>query len=167
MQSQAQRDINMARKKKYNKMKGALACARAGLKNLAVFHSQIDENEKYTAHMLNFKTGRCIDVGYSMAQAVSKIRHLWNIHLIAVGVESNGKSRFEVEEVKLTESLLQSQLVDYLNEAHEALAESFRERNTLTNLCWLAVPNGDSISNEQIDNILTVRRAWTLTEFVS
>lgn len=157
----------MARKKKYNKMKGALACARAGLKNLAVFHSQTDDNEKYTAHMLNFKTGRCIDVGYSMAKAVSEIRHLWSIHLIAVGVEKNGKSRFEVEEVKLTEPLLQSQLVDYLNEAHNALAEEFKQRNELTNLCWLAVPNGDSISNEQIDNILTVKRAWALTELVS
>lgn len=157
----------MARKKKYNKMKGALACARAGLKNLAVWHSQISGNEKFTAEILNYKTSRSIDVGYSMAKAVSEIRHLWNIHLIAVGIERNGKSRFEVEEVKLTEPLLQSQLVDYLNEAHNALAEEFKQRNELTNLCWLAVPNGDSISNEQIDNILTVKRAWALTELVS
>ena len=69
--------------------------------------------------------------------------------------------------MKLTEPLLQSQLVDYLNEAHEALAEEFKQRNELTNLCWLAVPNGDSISNEQIDNILTVKRAWALTELIS
>lgn len=148
------------RKKKYNKMKGALACARAGLSRLAVFHSQNANTEKFTAEIINYKSGRSIDVGYSMAKSIEKIRHLWNIHLIAVGVESNGKSRFEVEEVKIKEPLLQSQLVDYLNEAHGELAESFRERNQLTNLCWLAVPNGDSISDEQIDNIITIKGAW-------
>ena len=54
----------MARKKKYNKMKGALACARAGLKNLAVFHSQTFDRDTYTAEILNYKTARSIDVGY-------------------------------------------------------------------------------------------------------
>ena len=151
---------NKKRNKKHNKMKGALACAKVGLKNLAVFHSQNANHEKYTAELVNYKTARSTDVGLSMAGAITKIRHLWNIHLIAVGVESNGKSRFEVEEVKLTEPLYQSQLVDYLNDAHDDLAEDFKQRNTLTNLCWLAVPNGDSISNEQIDAILTKYEAW-------
>lgn len=54
-------------RKKYNKMKGALASARAGLRNLAVFHSQKDRGEKYTCTCVNFKNGNSIAVGQSLA----------------------------------------------------------------------------------------------------
>lgn len=141
-------------------MKGALAAARLGLKNLAVFHSKKDTGKTFTCTMINFKTAKQVIVGQSMAFAVSEIKHKWSIHMIAIGTESNGKKRFEVEEVVLPEPLFQHQLVDYLNDQHEALRVEFEKRNKLTNLAWLAVPNGDSISNEQIDAILTKYEAW-------
>ncbi|APC46255.1 hypothetical protein [Pseudoalteromonas phage PHS3] len=147
-------------RKKYNKMKGALASARVGLKNLAVFHSQKDSGEKYTCLCVNFKTGEQIKVGQSMAFAISEIRHKWNIHLIASGKESNGKTRFEVDQVPITEPLLQSDLVEYLDWRHKEHAANFEKRNELTNVSWLAVPNGDDITNEQIDLILTKYGAW-------
>ena len=147
-------------RKKYNKMKGALASARVGLKNLAVFHSQKDSGEKYTCLCVNFKTGEQIQVGQSMAFAISEIRHKWNIHLIASGKESNGKARFEVDQVPITEPLLQSDLVEYLDWRHKDHAANFEKRNELTNVSWLAVANGDDITNEQIDLILTKYGAW-------
>ena len=150
----------MSRGKKYNPMKGALASARVGLKNLAVFHSQKDSTEKYTCLCVNFKTAEQIAVGASMAFAISEIRHKWNIHLLATGIESNGKKRLEVDCVPITEPLLQSDLVEYLDWRHKDLASKFRERNELTNVAWLAVPNGDDISLEQIDEILTRYKAW-------
>ena len=110
--------------------------------------------------MVNYKTTNKVTVGQSMAFAVGEIKHKWSIHMLAIGVESNGKKRFEVEEVALPEPLFQHQLVDYLNEHHEALKVKFEERNKLTNLAWLAVPNGDSIDNDQIDAILTKYGAW-------
>ncbi len=146
--------------KKYNKMKGALASARLGLRNLAVFHSQKDAGKQFTCICLNFKTGNNIALGKSMAFAISEIRHKWNIHLIASGVESNGKKRFEVDQVPITQPLLQSDLVEYLDWRHKDLAENFKKRNELTNVSWLAVPNGDEITNEQIDLILTKYKAW-------
>lgn len=148
------------RTKKYNAMSGALAAARRGLKNLAVFHSKKDCDKKFTCIMVNYKTAKQVTVGQSMAFAVGEIKHKWSIHMLAIGVESNGKKRFEVEEVALPEPLFQHQLVDYLNEHHEALRVKFEERNKLTNLAWLAVPNGDSIDNDQIDAILTKYGAW-------
>ncbi|AQN32318.1 hypothetical protein [Pseudoalteromonas phage PHS21] len=147
-------------RKKYNKMKGALASARVGLKSLAVFHSQKDSGEKYTCMCVNFKTGEQIKVGQSMAFAISEIRHKWNIHLIASGKESNGKTRFEVDQVPITEPLLQSDLVEYLDWRHKEHAANFEKRNELTNVSWLAVANGDDITNEQIDLILTKYGAW-------
>jgi hypothetical protein len=153
-------EIMKKRNKKHNKMRDALASARIGLKNLAVFHSQSELNDGFTCIVVNYKTAKQVTVGQSMAYVISEVRHKWAIHMIAVGVESNGKSRFEVEEMVLPVPLLQSQLVDYLNEHHQALADEFAKRNKLTNLAWLAVPNGDSISNEQIDKILTKYKAW-------
>lgn len=148
------------RNKKYNSMDKALASARLGLKNLAVFHSKKDCGEKFTCIMVNYKTANQVTVGTSMAFAVGEIKHKWSIHMLAIGIESNGKRRFEVDEVALTEALFQHQLVDYLNEQHKELEAKFKERNKLTNTAWLAVPNGDSIGNDKIDAILTKYVAW-------
>ena len=148
------------RSKQYNKMDGALASARRGLRNLAVFHSQRSMDGKYTCIMVNYKTANQEKVCQSMAFAIGEVRHKWNIHLLATGKESNGKKRLEVDYVPITEPLLQSDLVDYLDWRHKELAESFKARNELTNVSWLAVPNGDDISLEQIDAILTKYGAW-------
>lgn len=148
------------RSKRYNKMDAALASARLGLKDLAVFHSEHENSDKYTAHMVNYKTTSKQKVSQSMAFALNNIRHKWNVHLLAIGVESNGKSRFEIDYVKIKEPLLQSDLVDYLNDRHDEFAEQFKKRNTLTNLAWLAVPNGNDVEPEQIDSILTKFGAW-------
>lgn len=150
----------MSRGKKYNPMKGALASARRGLQSLAVFHSQKDSAEKYTCLCVNFKTTEQIAVGTSLAFAIGEIRHKWNVHLLATGIESNGKKRLEVDCVPITEPLLQSDLVEYLDWRHKDLASKFSHRNELTNVAWLAVPNGDDISLEQIDEILTRYKAW-------
>ena len=146
--------------KTHNKMKGALASARIGLKDLTVFHSKRTSGEKFTCEVINFKTASKCNVGQSMAFAIGEIKHKWNIHLIASGVESNGKKRFEVDEVPITEPLLQSDLVEYLDWRHKEHAIKFQQRNELTNVSWLAVPNGTSISDEQIDSILTKYGAW-------
>jgi hypothetical protein len=149
----------MKRNKKYNKMKGALAFARLGLKDLAVWHDEKSDAE-YTSEIINYKRCRSIDIGLSMINAIIKVKHKWNIHLIAIGHESNGKRRFEVQEHAISEPLLQSQLVDYLNAVHAEFAEKFATRNTLTNVAWLAVPNGDTITTEQVEAVISYKDAW-------
>lgn len=147
-------------KKKYNAMKGALASAKIGLRNLAVFHSHRDRGEKYTCSIVNIKTVSSVTVSQSMAFAIGEIRHKWNVHLLAIGVDGSGKGYFKVDEVAISEPLLQSQLVDYLDWRHKDFVDKSFNKNHLTNVAWLAVPNGDSISNEQIDNILTKYEAY-------
>lgn len=146
----------MKRNKRYNKMKGALAFMRFGLNNLAVWR---DESQK-KAEVVDYKHCRNVVITDSIVKAITEVRHKWNIHLIAIGHESNGKLRFKVEEKPITEPLLQEQLVDYLVSEHEILAAEFSERNTLTNVAWLAVPNGNTITTEQIDAILDYKDAW-------
>lgn len=149
----------MKRNKKYNKMKGALAFARLGLKDLGVWHDEKCDAE-YTSEIINYKRCRPIDVGLSMINAIVKVKHLWNIHLIVIGRESNGKRRFEVEEHAIPEPLFQSDLVSYLNEAHKEFAGQFAARNELTNVAWLAVPNGNTATGEQIEAIINYKGAW-------
>jgi hypothetical protein len=148
------------RAKKYNPMKDALLAARRGLKDLAIWHSELDRDNDYTAELINYKQARSITVGQSMAHVLTKVRHKWNVHLLAIGIESNGKSRFEVDEVPITEPLLQADLVEYLDWRHKEFAKEFEQRNKLTNVAWLAVPNGEQITNEQIDEILTKFKGW-------
>lgn len=92
----------MSRNKKYNPMEAAKRAARVGLRNLAVFHSQRDNQEKYTAHVVNTKNGSDLTVGQSMAFAICKIRHKWNVHLLAIGEDTNGKNYFKCDEVAIT-----------------------------------------------------------------
>ena len=111
-------------------MKGALASAKVGLKNLAVFHSQRDSKEKYTAHVVNFNSGKSLTVGESMAFAIGKMRHKWNVHLLAIGEDANGKNYFKCDEVAITEPLLQSDLVEYLDWRHKEFVEkSFNKKS--------------------------------------
>lgn len=133
---------------------------RHELNDLAVFHSQKDSGERYKCSVINFKTNTNVVVNARLAHGIGKQSHKWNVHLLAIGRESNGKARFEVDEVPLSEPLAQHQLVDYLCDRHKEFAVKFQERNTLTNVAWLAVMNHDTISNEEIDAILTKQDAW-------
>lgn len=108
--------------KKYTKMKGALASARQALKDVAVFNSQIKENDKPVCTLIDFKHMHQLRVTRSFDHAITKTRHKWSINLIAIGRESNGKKRFEVEEIVLKNEVYHAQLIDYVKAAHADLA---------------------------------------------
>jgi len=146
----------MKRNKKYNKMKGALAFMRFGLNNLAVWR---DESQK-KAEIVDYKHCRNVVITDSIVKAVTEVRHKWNIHLIAIGLDSNEDPCFKLEEHLVNEPLLQEQLVDYLVCKHEILAAEFSGCNTLTNVAWLAVPNGDTITTEQVEAVINYKDAW-------
>ena len=143
-------------------MKGALKSAKVGLRNLGVWHSQRTESD-YTAEVINYKTLKKEDVGPSMVFAITKVRHLWQMLLLAIGEDDNGKKYFKVDPVQIKHEMYQSDLAEYLDKRHkDFIAKSFN-KNHLTNVAWLAVPNGqaaDSITDEQIDKIITANEAW-------
>lgn len=143
------------RKKKYNKMAGAKASAKLGLKNVAVYHSQRNIDNKYTCCTVNVKSGNEIPTGESMAFAIIQVRHKWSIHLLAIGEDDNGRKYFKVDEVVLSDELYQHQLVEYLDWRHKDFVQKSFNKNHLTNVAWIASPNGELLTDEQIDNILT------------
>lgn len=150
------------RNKKYNPMKGALKSAKVGLRNLGVWHSQRTESD-YTAEVVNYKTLKTEDVGRSMVFAITNVRHLWQILLLAIGEDDNGKKYFKVDPVQIKTEMYQSDLSEYLDKRHkDFIAKSFN-KNHLTNVAWLAVPNGqaaDAITDEMIDKLITNKGAW-------
>lgn len=149
-------------RKKYNKMKGALASARVGLRNLGVWHSQRTESE-YTAEVVNYKTLKSEDVGRSMVFAITNIRHNWQILLLAIGEDDNGKKYFKVDPVQIKHEMFQSDLAEYLDKRHkDFIAKSFN-KNHLTNVAWLAVMIGsdaDKITDKMLDDLITFKNAW-------
>ena len=143
-------------------MKGALKSAKVGLRSLGVWHSQRTESD-YTAEVVNYKTLKSEDVGTSMVFAITKVRHFWQILLLAIGEDDSGKKYFKVDPVQVKHEMFQSDLAEYLDQRHkDFIAKSFN-KNHLTNVAWLAVPNGseaDSITDEMIDNLITAKGAW-------
>lgn len=85
-------------------MKGALASARVGLKNLAVWHSQKTESD-YTAELVNVKSYRTIPVGESTVFAITKIRHKWQVLLLAIGIDNDGRKYFKVDPVQVVNEM--------------------------------------------------------------
>ena len=143
-------------------MKGALSSARIGLKNLAVWHSHNTESE-YTAELINVKSYNTIPVGESTVFAITKIKHKWQVLLLAIGEDDSGKKYFKVDPVQIINEMYQSDLAEYLDERHKNFVAKSFNKNHLTNVAWLAVMNGfeaDKITDEMIDNLITYKNAW-------
>ena len=154
--------MSAKRTKKYNPMKGALASARVGLKNLAVWHSQKTESD-YTAELVNVKTYRTIPVGESTVFAITKIRHKWQVLLLAISIDNDGRKYFKVDPVQVVNEMYQSDLAEYLDKRHKDFVSKSFNKNHLTNVAWVAVPNGfeaDKITDQQIDELITEKGAW-------
>lgn len=148
--------------KRYNKMKGGLSAARMGLKNLAVWHSHNTESD-YTAELINLKNFMSLKVDESKVFAVTKIRHKWQIILLAIGQDDTGKKYFKVDPVQIINEMYQSDLAEYLDTRHKKFVGDKFNKNHLTNVAWLAVPDGsiaDRITDEQLDKLITFKKAW-------
>ena len=150
------------RNKKYNAMKGAVKSAKVGLKNLGVWHSQRTESE-YTAEVVNYKALKSEDIGRSMAFAITNVRHKWQILLLAIGEDDNGKKYFKVDPVQVKYEMYQADLAEYLDQRHKDFINKSFNKNHLTNVAWLAVMTGsdaDSITDEMLDKLITHKDAW-------
>lgn len=150
------------RNKKYNSMKGAVKSAKVGLRNLGVWHSEKTEAE-YTAEIVNYKHLKNEPIGQSMAHAVINIRHKWQILLLAIGEDDNGRKYFKVDPVQIKHEMYQADLAEYLDQRHKDFINKSFNKNHLTNIAWLAVPTGkdaDSITDEMLDKLITFKNAW-------
>lgn len=150
------------RNKKHNPMRGALASARVGLRHLAIWHSEKSTGD-YTAEVINTKTLKSERIGQSTAFALNNIRHKWQILLLAIGEDNNGKKYFKVDPVQLKTEMLQSDLVEYLNKRHKSFIEKSFNKSHLTNVAWFAQPNGwetDRLSDEVIEKLIDKKEAW-------
>ena len=150
------------RNKKYNPIEKAKASARVGLKNLGVWHSEKTESD-YTAEIVNYKHLKNEHIGQSMAHAVIDIRHKWQILLLAIGKDDNGRKYFKVDPVQIKHEMYQADLAEYLDQRHKDFINKSFNKNHLTNVAWLAVMNGsdaDSITDEMLDKLITFKNAW-------
>ena len=150
------------RNKKYNPVKGAVKSAKVGLRDLGVWHSEKAESE-YTAEIVNYKKLKDEPIGKSMAFAVINIKHKWQILLLAIGEDDNGRKYFKVDPVQIKHEMYQSDLAEYLDQRHKDFINKSFNKNHLTNVAWLAVMIGsdaDSITDEMLDKLITFKNAW-------
>lgn len=113
--------------------------------------------------MVNYKALKSEDIGRSMAFAITNVRHKWQILLLAIGEDDNGKKYFKVDPVQVKHEMYQSDLSEYLDKRHKDFISKSFNKNHLTNVAWVAIPNGqeaDSITDEMLDNLITFKNAW-------
>lgn len=144
--------------KQYNKVKGALYYARAGLKDLGVWSDV--KNLDYKCEVVNYKTGKSLTPSDVMKTSIANVRYFWNIQLVVVGCESNGKQRIEIASLQSEREYYHDELIPKLKSEHEKLAADFAQKNKVTNLCWLAVPNGVDVNEECIWSLIESRNSW-------
>lgn len=146
------------RNKKYNAWSNAVKLARVGLKNLGVWRS-VRDNEQYSAELVNYKTGKLIKVTQSMASIIINIRHRWTIHMLAIGFDGT-RNYFKCEVAQPKHEMLQADLAEYLDVEHRRFVETEFNKSHLTNVAWLAIPNGVELENEEISAFLDRVEAW-------
>lgn len=148
----------MKRNKKYNRMKSALKMAERGLKNLGVWRS-VKKETNYTAELVNYKTGGDVEVTQTIANTIINIRHKWCIHMLGIGFDGN-RHYFKSEVAIPDREMYQADLSEYLDTEHKRFIDQEFNSNHLTNVAWLAVPNGVELTEEELSHLIDKREAW-------
>lgn len=146
------------RTKKHNPLKGKLLMVKQGLKNIGVFRS-VQKQEQGSCEVINYKSGNRVDMGQSMARAIIELRHKWTIHIMALGW--NGFDHYmKSETIECTNPMFQAELADYLDKEHKAFVKREMNPDHLTDLCWVAIPNGDDLNENELGELLDKLNIW-------
>lgn len=144
--------------KKYNPLKGQLAMVRAALKNVGVWRS-VQKQKKESCALVNYKTCKQLPLGDSTAKAIIKLRHKWSIHIMVTGY--NGIDHYMKSEViHCKNPMYQAELAEYLDKEHKEFARREMNPDHWTDMCWLAVPNGDELNEDQLAELINKLGVW-------
>ena len=148
----------MGRKKKYNPVKSALSLARSSLKNVGVWHSVREKGGSY-AQLINYKNGKEVAITSSLANMITNIRHNWIIHMMAIGHDGT-RSYFKSEVAIPDRPMLQANLSSFLDKKHREFVKTEFNSKHLTNVAWIAIPNGVELNEKEIAFVIDQKKAW-------
>jgi len=138
-------------RKKYNPLKSAQSCARAGLKDLIISFNAEDQDCK----VRSIKSGKELTVSRSMFNAVWQFRYKWGLWLAALIKEKNGKEAYTWMEVESPLPVYHEEINDSLSGQHKAfLDEEKAKGNEIINIGWLASHEGLKLDQNKVEFLL-------------
>lgn len=158
----------MSQKKKRNKKYNHLAKVTKGneriLKNFAVMFSTSEKlapsADGNKIKLINMQ-GDLMPVSQTMAAAIANFRYKWFIYLVVGCYNTKGEKELKIDPVPCTEPYLQSELVGYLNDRHDAMIDKLKAQNVnIAFYGWVAKASGDEFTDEALFNIFDKYESW-------
>lgn len=147
------------RNKKFNPIKHSTIVAQQALKNLAVAKIVSDDESKPIS-LIDMK-GNNVGITQMIASTIADFRFKWSIYLVIGNVSRRGNRELKIDHVPCSQPYLQSELVGFLNERHQAFIDDMRSKNVnIAFVGWIAKPSGKEIEPEQLYNIFDKLGAW-------
>ena len=125
----------MKRNKKYNPLKQLELVGKYALKNSAVGFVTGSEG----CQLIDLRRKEISLASQTTVRLISGLRHQWSVLIAVLGIDDNNKQYMKSEEITVTRPVLQSELIDTLNEHHSALGKNFNHKHLLS-YGWLATP---------------------------
>lgn len=148
------------RNKKHNPVEAARKNNLRILKGFAVAFIANDKSSKEPIKLINLK-GDERPVTKTMSDAITVFRYKWSVMLAIFCIEK-GKETCKFEIVEFKQPYLQSELVGYLNERHQAFIVKQKKMNVrMVGAGWLASPVGRDFTSEEAGDIFKKLGAWS------
>tara|TARA_R110000822_G_scaffold254332_3_gene380632 strand:+ start:2627 stop:3085 length:459 start_codon:yes stop_codon:yes gene_type:complete len=148
------------RNKKHNPVEAARKNNIRVLKGFAIAFIANDKSSKEPIKLINLK-GDERPVTKTMSDAITVFRYKWSVMLAIFCIEKGNETcKFEIIEFK--QPYLQSELVVYLNERHQAFIVKQKKMNVrMVGAGWLASPVGRDFTSEEAGDIFKKLGAWS------
>ena len=92
-----------------------------------------------------------------MADLISRHHYKWSVYMSVFGFDGTKYSKSE--SLLCDEHINQSELVEYLNDKHQAMIENFNPLH-ICGAGWIAQPSGYDFSEKEAGNIFYKLGAW-------
>lgn len=144
-------------RKKYNPNKGKELTAKRAMRHLHVAFVTGANMDKCV--LIDSRDGTIYNPTQIIADAITKLPFHWTLHLAGFGRKENGIEFMEVEVITTRNKYLQSDLVDYLNDRHQALIKGMNQ-NRLVGAGWLANISGRVLDEPKLIELFQKLGAW-------
>lgn len=104
-----------------------------------------------------------VDVGITAQQVdmVAQVKFRWNIIALVIGLDENGDKAFQSNHVIATDYCRQDELKPQI---YKLMSDAVHKRDkairVVKNTAWIVTPYKFNIKDEQISELLTLKRAW-------
>tara|TARA_R110002020_G_scaffold467655_2_gene691404 strand:- start:2002 stop:2454 length:453 start_codon:yes stop_codon:yes gene_type:complete len=135
-------------RKKYNPVESARKTNIAILKGFCIAYFANDEKPKQDIILCDLK-GNVKSVTKTMSDAITLFKYKWSVMLVVFCIEK-GQKTAKMKLCKFSHPYIQSDLVDYLNKAHQDFIQDMKDKSVnMTGAGWLASAVGRDFNEEE------------------